>query len=297
MSFREMLSRMPILRQCAIYAFRLWQTDISMTNPWTGHKLSLNSYHHKGYWYFGKGREQESMLMFEKLIKTGDTVIEVGGHIGFITQYFSKLVGQQGRVVVFEPGSNNIRYTVQNLRRLQNTTLERIAVSSENGTAILYEDNLTGQNNSLLRDYKNADWVAKSHGQTLVRTPHEVEVVSIDSYVDRHRLKPDFLKIDVEGCEYDVLLGATDTLRSVRALMVEVTMQHDAVAKLLCGAGFKMLDESKGQLRSIVADGNVFGLRTTQFNELMSGSPLADIPEGTDVNADIGDSEHHLSTN
>jgi FkbM family methyltransferase len=278
MSFREIISRMPILRRCAICAFRLWQSDISMTNPWTGHKLSLNSYHHKGYWYFGKSREQETMLMFEKLIKKGDTVIEVGGHIGFITQYFSKLVAQQGKVVVFEPGSNNIRYTLQNVRGLQNTTLERIAVSSKNGVATFYEDNVTGQNNSLLRDYKNADWVAKSHGETLVRTPHEVEVVTIDSYVGRHGLKPDFLKIDVEGCEYDVLLGATDTLRSVRALMVEVTMQHDAVAKLLCGAGFKMLDESKGELGSIIADGNVFALRNAQFTDLMSGSRLAEVP-------------------
>jgi FkbM family methyltransferase len=265
MSLRETLSQIPILRQCAIHAFRLCQHDISITNPWTGHKLSLNSYHHKGYWYFGKSREQESMLMFEKLIREGDTVIEVGGHIGFITQYFSKLVAQQGQVVVFEPGLNNIRYTKQNVRGLLNTTLEYKAVSSKDGTATFYEDNVTGQNNSLLSDYKNADLVAKSHGETLVRTPREVEVVTLDSYVDSHGLKPDFLKIDVEGCEYEVLLGATETLRSVRALMIECTMQHDAVTKLLRDAGFSMIDEHKNQLRTIIADGNVFALRTAQF--------------------------------
>jgi FkbM family methyltransferase len=269
MSLRHKLSQIPILRQCAICAFRILQRDISITNPWTGFKLSLNSYHHKGYWYFGKIREQESMLMFEKLIRKGDTVIEVGGHIGFITQYFSKLVAQQGKVVVFEPGSNNIRYTEQNVRELQNITLERMAVSSYDGIATFYKENITGQTNSLLCDWRNADSLAKSQGVTLVRTPREVEVVTIDSYVDRHGLKPDFLKIDVEGCENEVLLGATRTLRGLRALMVEVTMQHDAVAKLLCDSGFRMLDEHNKQLETIIADGNVFALRTAQYQGLL----------------------------
>lgn len=263
MTLREKLSQIPLLRQCVIHAFRLLQRDIHITNPWTGHKLRLNSYRHKGYWYFGKSREHETMVLFETLIRQGDTVLEVGGHIGFITQYFSKLVAQQGKVVVFEPGLNNIRYTEENVYGLQNTTLERKAVSSENGIATFYEDNLTGQNNSLLSDYKNADLVAKTHAATLVRIPRQVEVVTIDSYVDVHGLKPDFLKIDVEGCEYQVLLGAAKTLRSVPALMVEVTMQHDAVTKLLREAGFRLLDEHKNLLEKITADGNVFALRTS----------------------------------
>lgn len=269
MSLRKMLSQSPILRPWVIRALGFWHPDISIVNPWTGQTLSLNSYHHKAYWYYGKAREQATMLIFEKLIREGDTVIEVGGHIGFITQYFSKLVAQQGTVVVFEPGSNNIRYTEQNVRGLQNTTLERMAVSSENGIAAFYEDNVTGQNNSLLSDYTHADSVGRSHGDTLVRTKRAVEVVTIDSYVDRHGLKPDFLKIDVEGCEYQVLLGATETLRTVRALMVEVTMQYDAVANLLCDAGFRMFNESKVQLgRTTIAGGNVFALRSAQLSPL-----------------------------
>jgi hypothetical protein len=82
---------------------------------------------------------------------------------------------------------NNIRYTEENVHGLQNTTLERKAVSSENGIATFYEDNLTGQNNSLLSDYKNADLVAKAHSATLVRSPRQVEVVTIDSYKSLHK--------------------------------------------------------------------------------------------------------------
>jgi FkbM family methyltransferase len=275
MSLRKRFARISILRPCLLCAFRFWRPDISIANPWTGHRLSLNSYLHKAYWYYGKGREQNTMLIFEKLVREGDTVIEVGGHIGFITQYFSKLVGQQGKVVVFEPGLNNIRYTEQNVRGLPNTTLEHLAVSSENGIAAFYEDNVTGQNNSLLSDYQPANSVGRSHGGTLVRAMREVEVITIDSYVDGHGLKPDFLKIDVEGSEYAVLLGATKTLRKVRGLMVEVTLRHDGVAKLLGDAGFMMFDERQKQLGAALYDGNVFALRRAQFSG-MSPARLAE---------------------
>jgi hypothetical protein len=115
---------------------------------------------------------------------------------------------------------------------------------------------VTGQSNSLLSDYKNADLISKLHREILVRTSREVEVVTIGSYVNSHGLKQDFLKIDVEGCEYEVLLGAT---------LVEVTMQHDAVTKLLHNANFSMLGEHKNKLETIIEDGNVFALQTAQF--------------------------------
>lgn len=122
--------------------------------------MKVNTYRHKGYWYHNRGRELPTMEFFASLIQTGDTVIEAGGHIGYITQYYSRLVGEEGRVAVFEPGCNNASYIDHNVRGLSNVVLERIAVASENGTATFYEDNVTGQNNSLLSDYEGAELAA-----------------------------------------------------------------------------------------------------------------------------------------
>lgn len=206
-------------------------------------------------------RERETMQFFSRLIREGDTVIEVGGHIGFITQYFSKLVGPKGKVIVFEPGSNNARYIEENVSALLNTTLEHTAVSSQNGTATFYEDNVTGQNNSLHCDFKGAEKVARSHGENLVRTAREVDIVSIDSYAAAHMIVPDFIKIDVEGCEYDVLMGAHETLLKVRSLMVEVTEQLEAVTNLLHHKGFNILDEQGRILDNILFAGNYFAIK------------------------------------
>ena len=260
-SIRSGLASIPVLRRVVIKSLKLLKRDIHITNAWTGDQLLINSYHHKGYWYFGNQRESATMRFFKSLVREGDTVVEAGGHIGYVTQYFCKLVGPDGTVVVFEPGSNNLPYIRTNLRQFENATLDERAVSESNGTAIFYEDNVTGQNNSLIREYRLAEATAKSHGELLVRTPHEVDVVSLDSYVREKGLSPDFLKIDVEGGELAVLAGARETIASLKAMMVEVTEHHEEVTALLLAAGFGIFDECGMQHDTIDFDGNVFALR------------------------------------
>ena len=53
----------------------------------------MNTFKHKGYWYYGKNREKSEINCFCKLIKKGDKVLEVGAHIGYVTQIFEKIVG------------------------------------------------------------------------------------------------------------------------------------------------------------------------------------------------------------
>ncbi len=261
MELKKVLSSIPVVRPIVIQALRMFERNITVANSYSGHALRINTYRHKGYWYFNREREKDTMHFFSRLIRAGDTVIEVGGHIGFITQYFSKLVGEAGHVVVFEPGLNNIPYIEQNVGCLKNVVLERVACSSENGKATFYEDNVTGQNNSLLSDYRGAELAAMWHYQALARTPRQVDLVTLDTYTTDHSLAPDFLKIDVEGCELDVLLGARKILRHVRSLMVEVTYHHEAVADILRDAGFDIFDESGKKLDRISFVGNVFAVR------------------------------------
>jgi FkbM family methyltransferase len=64
------------------------------------------------------------MALFARLVRPQDTVIDVGGHIGYLSQYFAQLVGRRGQVIVFEPGPNNLPYTRANLRAKPNVRLE-----------------------------------------------------------------------------------------------------------------------------------------------------------------------------
>lgn len=119
------------------------------------------------------------------------------------------------------------------IRNLPNVTLVEVAISNICGTTRFYEDNVTGQNNSLLSNYENAEAVAKSHGVRLKKHVAEVPVTTLDAYVQEYKLSPDFIKMDIEGAELNALLGSTSTLAHVRGLMIEVTRNHAAVASLL----------------------------------------------------------------
>jgi FkbM family methyltransferase len=250
--FRESLSRRPWLRRTTLGLLRFLERDITIRNSWSGEEVRLELYRHKGYWYYGASRERETMEAFRHLVRPGDTVVEVGGHIGYITQYFSKLVGATGHVVVFEPGINNQRYIEANVLRFQNVTLERVAVAFNDGNAVLYEDTITGQNNSLNPSYYYVDDAAASHGVSVERIPHEVPTVALDSYVSSHGIRPDFLKIDVESLELAVLRGALHTLQMIRGLMVEITDNKKEVITLLREAGFSLVHQPGG---------NTIGLR------------------------------------
>jgi FkbM family methyltransferase len=254
-----------LLRFVFLKALKLFSCDIKIKNPYTCDELIVNIYRHKTYWFYGKSRERETMEMFANVIKKNDVVFEIGGHIGFITQHFSKLVGNTGVVIVFEPGKNNIPYIEKNIFGKLNVFLEKVAVSNQVGEALFYEDNISGQNNSLLPDYKGAVDVAKTHFERLRKEQHVVSITTIDQYIKTTGSKCDYIKIDIEGNELKALQGAKNALRLARGIMIEVTENQSKVSQLLLEAGFALETESGVELNSIPSGfhGNVFGRKRT----------------------------------
>ena len=93
------------IRQLITWIFyRINPGNVTIRHHYTGEKIWLHSFRHKGYWAHGRGREKNSMELYSSLIRPGDLIVEVGGHIGYISTYFAKLVGLDGRAEYFEPG-------------------------------------------------------------------------------------------------------------------------------------------------------------------------------------------------
>lgn len=239
--------------------------DITIRHHYTGDRLRLHSFRHKGYWYHGKRREQETMELFRDLVVPGSFIVEVGAHIGYVSLHLAKLVGPAGRMVVFEPGPNNLEYLSRNLQGKTHVQLERKAVADFNGVAKFQVENLSGQNNSLLQDYEGLQKNMASAGVSRVETSTvEVDCVSLDDYfADKQLPTPSFIKIDVEGAELMALRGLQATLRQPGvALMVEITENCREVMELLADCGYRLFDEHR---RELAADdefhGNVFCLQ------------------------------------
>lgn len=243
---------------------RLSPGDIHIRHHWTGERFLLDAFRHKAYWYHGKRREHAAMQLFAELIGEGDLVVEVGGHIGYLTLYFAQLAGPNGRVQVFEPGPNNLPYLRKNTAgRAQIEVLER-AVSDRAGSARFHLENNTGQNNSLLADcrvrrFNEATAFVNGVAPSII----EVSCVTLDDLMSTASGSlPAFIKIDVEGAELLVLRGMPELLRAGPALMVEVTENAEEVLALLTAASYQCFSDSRQRITSPRAlRGNVFCLR------------------------------------
>lgn len=262
------------LRRLALAGLKRLARDITIRHHHTGDPLRLNLYTHKGYWYHGKRREAATLSLCREIIQPGWTVYDVGGHIGYLALCFANLVGSAGRVHVFEPGENNLPYLETNIAGRDGMTLVRSAVGAIPGRATLYIEKLAGQNNSLVPDFevlaRNAALADSGAGEV---TPREVEVTTLDSYVSRTGAVPDFVKIDVEGFELEVLKGMAAILRSAPVVLVEIQRNQHSVFELLEAAGYRLFNDRRRRLLPRHAQrlqgANVFALHDKSHADLI----------------------------
>ena len=251
------------LRKFILYLLKTFAFNFSISNPWTDKRIFLHSFKHKGYWYHGKRREFETMILFENYIKSGMRVAEVGGHIGYITQYFSKLVGSKGQVTVFEPGSNNLPYLERNISDFNNINLVQCAISDTQGMLDFYEDDLTGQNNSLVKDFEGFSRNNNNALGTAKINTNRVQATTIDKqFIDKGI---DFIKIDIEGAEWMALLGAKEVIKKYRpVLMVEIQANEFEIFNFFLNLNYKMhLPEGDFVYSFKSLRGNVFCIPST----------------------------------
>lgn len=138
-----------------------------------------------------------------------DVVVDVGSHVGKYSLVASKLVGNSGKVIAIEAEPENYKALLRNIsiNSFTNITPLNLAAFNKNSKINLYIDELDNQN-SLKANIKRGRSV-------------EVEARTIDSIANEYNIsKIDFLKIDVEGAEVEVLEGMEHILRNSPDLKV-----------------------------------------------------------------------------
>jgi len=172
-----------------------------------------------GLGFIPKPPSLEEKFLFD-LDWRGQTVYDVGGYEGVFTLFFSKSVGSTGRVVTFEPNLINCRRIQENilLNGLDNVRLLPIGLGSSQGKSKLVFWPDEPARGSINGDYQ------KSLQQKKKSDSIEIEIDSLDHQISLNRLPPpDFVKVDVEAAELEVLAGMDHTLRTHRPrLFIEV---------------------------------------------------------------------------
>lgn len=265
----------PVARRFILPVFsRVNLGDITVKHAVTHDPVRLHSFRHRGFWYHGKSREGATIDLWKKWVQPGQQVIEVGGHIGYLTVLLSRLTGggdgNEGRVVVFEPGPNNLPYLIRNTANLQNVELQPFAVGDHVGEVAFYIENLTGQNNSLSSDYEGfASNLASAHSSAKY-TQILVQMTTLDAYCKNSEITPDWMKIDVEGHELGVLHGATEIVnQALPAVTIEITRDHKEVGDWFFERGYVLFSPVSGEATAgIPRSGDYFALHQDRHKHI-----------------------------
>lgn len=195
-----------------------------------GYKMYLD--HGDPYLYCMNDEDAFEIKVLEKYIKKGDIVIDVGANVGFYTLLFASLVGDTGIVHAFEPAPKTFASLKKNveINNLNNVVLHNKALGSENEKI-----KLTLSKSGLHNVSKYGDI--------------EVDCVRLDDYVK----SANFVKIDAEGYEIEILKGMPNLLHQDITIMSEfygkLTKRYNKPSEffdILTREGFNFRDMGNG---------------------------------------------------
>ena len=166
-----------------------------------------------------------------RVLAPGDTVLDVGANIGFFSALAGLLVGPTGQTVAFEPDPRNRARLLRNLQlnSLSAVTVLDAAVTAAAGdvTFFLNSDDTGG---SALWDPGTMDQNVASRRDRQALT---VPGVTLDDTMRRLALAPPkLLKIDTEGAEHRVLMGASALLASRQVPYIVAELHEFGLASM-----------------------------------------------------------------
>jgi len=167
--------------------------------------VRLNEFVGRTVYYTGNLEKKVSWLC-SRIVRPGDTVIDIGANVGVVTVLLSSLVGKKGKVFAFEPNPTLHDMFERTIERngITNVFLNKAALGDKEGNlSLCFRPDNVGAG-SLVYRYDLA--------QTIT-----VPVTTLSARLRSEQLKSiRLMKIDAEGFEPEILSGAMDILRSTR---------------------------------------------------------------------------------
>jgi FkbM family methyltransferase len=169
------------------------------------------------------GYEPEMRHTLERFLAPGSVFLDVGANEGFFSVQASRRVGPHGRVVAVEPQQRLAPVIQRNLELngCTNVAVFSCAISDREGEAELHLAPDTNTGSTAL------------YQSTRYRLPRvTVPVTTLEDFVDRAGLaRIDFVKMDIEGFEYEAILGSPRLFESGRIAALALELHPDPIAQ------------------------------------------------------------------
>ncbi len=201
--------------------------------------------------YLLRAFEPSTLRAFERLVEPGMTVLDIGANVGAHTLHLARLVGDRGHVHAFEPTD----WAMAKLRANLDLNPELAARVTP------VQAFLVDQPDRTVRESVHASWPVDGtdvHAKLRARAlpTKKAHAVTLDTYLIEAEVgRVDVIKLDVDGYESQVLLGAHATLSRLRpALVMELSPYiHDEqggsfeqTLERLLGLGYRLFRLSDG---------------------------------------------------
>jgi FkbM family methyltransferase len=155
--------------------------------------------------------EKDVEIMLIKYLKRNDCFIDIGAHIGYFSLFASHIVTNSGYIYSFEPTPSIYKMLNNNCKNILNITTINKGVYSDCKKALFKDFGLRySAFNTLGEDRIQKRIIAKNV---------EIKLISLDQYFKNRNRKINFIKIDAENSEYNILKGAKKILEEDKPIL------------------------------------------------------------------------------
>ncbi len=157
-------------------------------------------------------REAAFMKILRQEVKEGMTGIDIGANIGYVTLIMAELVGSSGRIYAIEPDPRNFKILSKNIEA---NGYANFVFPYQMGIS-----NISGISKFYVSDKSNlCSIIPTKHSKSSI----DITVSTLDDFL-KDKGFPDFIKMDIEGHEVEVLEGMYNTLKSIKS-SVKILME------------------------------------------------------------------------
>ncbi|WP_272855099.1 FkbM family methyltransferase [Aequorivita todarodis] len=175
---------------------------------------------------------RNSIQLINLRTKENDAVVlDVGANFGYLSLVWANSISLNGKVIAFEPNLNvynSFRNSIQSNSLESNVELNNLAVGKKDGNIELFLSSTTS--NTL-------------HADRLNNKSTPIEMVSLDSFSRRNVMdRCDLVKIDVDGIELDILMGATHLIEKFNPIFIVETNGDEKIINFFNQHNYQILD-------------------------------------------------------
>ena len=208
-----------------------------------------------------KTREVFTTAHLQKIITEDMIIIDIGANIGYYALLESQLASK-GHINAVEPVLKNYYLLRKNLtlNNCNNVSTYNFAIGNVDSHLEMYI-------------YDKCNWSSfiKNPGGNIIDTV-QVPVFTLDKFIDSYLTQnPHFIRMDVEGFEYEILMGAKKTLQSVTPLIFCIEIHPHLISKEKVTSIITMMKDNGFTINSIFNELDVSELKfLTVFNQLQN---------------------------